>query len=240
MRSPPRTPASRSTRAGSPTTRLPEVRQPGRAVQPRRARRAVILPTGANANPAFGVGASGTWASIPERPESDGQRLPSRCQFRYEVDNSDYQDKGILHLRSTGTGRRRDPLDRRRPQAGRVHRLPLLHQLRDRRTPRYSAQPGGAARPSASAYAYAIPARARRTERLPARSSSRESTFSTARCAATTGMLHLRVDVREGRHHVEHHDADLTNGVRLQRPDFQVGTAELRSRRSTCRRPTPR
>jgi Tfp pilus assembly protein PilX len=54
----------------------------------------LTLPTGANANPAFGIGPSGTWATVSG---SDG-----RSSFRYEVDNSDYQNKGILHLRSTG------------------------------------------------------------------------------------------------------------------------------------------
>lgn len=53
----------------------------------------VSLPTGANANPAFGVGASGTWATVSGSIDAS---------YRYEIDNSDYQDKGILHLRSTG------------------------------------------------------------------------------------------------------------------------------------------
>jgi hypothetical protein len=63
----------------------------------------VSLPTGANANAAFGVGTSGTWASIPKVDPNDVTKLvPSGATFRYEVDNSDYQDKGVLHLRSTG------------------------------------------------------------------------------------------------------------------------------------------
>lgn len=53
----------------------------------------VSLPTGANANPAFGVGTSGTWATVVGSVDAS---------YRYEIDNSDYQDKGILHLRSTG------------------------------------------------------------------------------------------------------------------------------------------
>jgi hypothetical protein len=56
----------------------------------------VSLPTGSNANPAFGVGTSGTWATV------NGGGVDTGASFRYEVDNSDYQDKGILHLRSTG------------------------------------------------------------------------------------------------------------------------------------------
>ena len=60
------------------------------------------LPTGANANPAFGIGAGGTWANIPDEPLSDGTAQQSPGFFRYEVSNKDYQDKGILHLRVTG------------------------------------------------------------------------------------------------------------------------------------------
>lgn len=62
----------------------------------------VTLPTGANANPAFGVGATGTWATVTSTPDSILSVGPSIASFRYEIDNSDYQDKGVLHLRSTG------------------------------------------------------------------------------------------------------------------------------------------
>lgn len=60
------------------------------------------LPTGANANPAFGIGTTGTWADIPGEPLSDGTPTKSGASFRYEVSNKDYQDRGILHLRVTG------------------------------------------------------------------------------------------------------------------------------------------
>lgn len=60
------------------------------------------LPTGANANPAFGIGTSGTWANIPGEPKADGTATQSGASFRYEVSNKDYQDKGIIHLRVTG------------------------------------------------------------------------------------------------------------------------------------------
>lgn len=53
----------------------------------------VVLPT-APANPAFGVGTSGTWANVSA---SDG-----RAQFRYEVDNSKYSTTGRIRVRSTG------------------------------------------------------------------------------------------------------------------------------------------
>lgn len=48
------------------------------------------------ANPAFGVGTSGTWATIKESSPTN----PAR--FRYEVDNSDYLSTGVLRIRSTG------------------------------------------------------------------------------------------------------------------------------------------
>lgn len=54
----------------------------------------VTLPTGAAANPAFGVGTSGTWATVPG---SGG-----KSQFRYEVDNSKFYIDGTLRIRATG------------------------------------------------------------------------------------------------------------------------------------------
>ena len=62
----------------------------------------LTLPTGSNANAAFGIGTSGTWASIPSVDPVTGVADISGASFRYEVDNHDYQYKGILHLRSTG------------------------------------------------------------------------------------------------------------------------------------------
>jgi hypothetical protein len=59
---------------------------------------AVTLPTGAQANPAFGIGVDtapgGTWADVIQGDHS--------AQFRYEVDNSAYGTTGIVRLRSTG------------------------------------------------------------------------------------------------------------------------------------------
>jgi hypothetical protein len=52
----------------------------------------VTLPTSTNA--AFGIGASGTWATVPGSS--------STATFRYEVDNSLYGSGGLLRLRSTG------------------------------------------------------------------------------------------------------------------------------------------
>jgi len=46
------------------------------------------------ANPAFGVGAGSSWATVPG---SDGS-----AQFRYEVDNSLYPTTGRIRIRSTG------------------------------------------------------------------------------------------------------------------------------------------
>jgi type II secretory pathway pseudopilin PulG len=52
----------------------------------------LTLPSGATTNPAFGVGAAGTWATIPGGTSA----------YRYEVDNSSYDATGVLHLRVTG------------------------------------------------------------------------------------------------------------------------------------------
>ncbi len=54
----------------------------------------VSLPTGASANPAFGIGTSGTWATVAG---SGGA-----AQFRYEVDNSQFYIDGTLRIRATG------------------------------------------------------------------------------------------------------------------------------------------
>lgn len=55
---------------------------------------AVTLPSGSLTNDAFGVGANGTWATVPG---SGGE-----ASYRYEVDNSQYSETGTLFLRSTG------------------------------------------------------------------------------------------------------------------------------------------
>lgn len=55
---------------------------------------ALTLPTGPQTNPAFGVGASGTWGAV----EGSG----GRATYRYEVDTSKYSSSGILRIRSTG------------------------------------------------------------------------------------------------------------------------------------------
>lgn len=54
----------------------------------------VSLPPGASANPAFGLGLTGTWATVAG---SDGE-----AKFRYEVDNSKYGSDGTLRVRATG------------------------------------------------------------------------------------------------------------------------------------------
>jgi hypothetical protein len=55
----------------------------------------LVLPTGAKANPALGIGLNGTWAMI-----AGGGGAPA--YYRYEVDNSSYSSTGVLRLRSTG------------------------------------------------------------------------------------------------------------------------------------------
>ena len=52
----------------------------------------LTLPTGSVTNPAFGLGAAGTWGSI----------IGSTAAFRYEVDNSGYATTGQVRIRSTG------------------------------------------------------------------------------------------------------------------------------------------
>jgi len=54
----------------------------------------VTLPAGAATNPAFGIGASGTWATVPGSTPT--------ASFRYEVDNSHYSENGTIRIRSTG------------------------------------------------------------------------------------------------------------------------------------------
>jgi hypothetical protein len=54
----------------------------------------VTLPTGSQENAAFGIGVTGTWASVAG---SD-----ATAAYRYEVDNSDYATSGVLRLRVTG------------------------------------------------------------------------------------------------------------------------------------------
>jgi hypothetical protein len=54
----------------------------------------LALPTGANANPAFGWGVSGTWAAIGG--------AAGNAAYRYEVDNSQYASQGILRVLATG------------------------------------------------------------------------------------------------------------------------------------------
>lgn len=58
---------------------------------------AVTLPTGASANPAFGLGTSGSWAAVPV---PSGQATTE--WFRYEVDNTQYAASGLVRLRATG------------------------------------------------------------------------------------------------------------------------------------------
>ncbi|UZN05162.1 hypothetical protein [Cellulomonas sp. S1-8] len=54
----------------------------------------LTLPTGLGANPAFGLGPTGTWAFVAGSGNT--------AEFRYEVDNSTFYADGTLRLRSTG------------------------------------------------------------------------------------------------------------------------------------------
>jgi hypothetical protein len=51
--------------------------------------------TGTNNNPAFGLGATGTWQPVDVNNPTSGS-------YRYQVDNSQYSSQGILRLQSTG------------------------------------------------------------------------------------------------------------------------------------------
>ena len=54
----------------------------------------LTLPTGSAANAAFGIGTTGTWATVP-------QSTPI-ASYRYEVDNSHYSANGSIRIRVTG------------------------------------------------------------------------------------------------------------------------------------------
>ncbi len=54
----------------------------------------VSLPTGSATNAAFGIGTTGTWATVPGSTPV--------ASFRYEVDNSKYATTGSIRIRSTG------------------------------------------------------------------------------------------------------------------------------------------
>ena len=54
----------------------------------------LTLPTGSAANPAFGIDAGGTWATVPGSSPI--------ASFRYEVDSSTYAKDGRIRIRSTG------------------------------------------------------------------------------------------------------------------------------------------
>ena len=54
----------------------------------------LVLPTGSAANAAFGIGTSGTWATVPGSTPV--------ASYRYEVDNSHYTENGSIRIRVTG------------------------------------------------------------------------------------------------------------------------------------------
>ncbi len=70
----------------------------GNPAAPFSAASSVTLPTGAQANPAFGIGTGGTWQTIKK---ADGT-TDSGARYRYEVDNSTYAATGTLKIRVTG------------------------------------------------------------------------------------------------------------------------------------------
>lgn len=59
----------------------------------------LTLPTGTQANSAFGIGTSGTWATVAG---TGGTGQGPAAKYRYEVNTEDYFDTGIIQVRSTG------------------------------------------------------------------------------------------------------------------------------------------
>jgi hypothetical protein len=66
----------------------------------------LVLPSGTKVNPAFGLGASGTWANVP---------------------GSDGASSWNLAASFDGTSRCRDAKHCRQSEANRFHRLPVFH-----------------------------------------------------------------------------------------------------------------
>ena len=54
----------------------------------------LVLPSGSATNPAFGIGATGTWATVPGSSPV--------ATFRYEVDSSKFASNGAIRIRATG------------------------------------------------------------------------------------------------------------------------------------------
>jgi Tfp pilus assembly protein PilX len=61
----------------------------------------LTLPTGTQTNPAFGIGTTGTWASVPT-VDSNGNAVPSTAKFRYEINTTKYLSTGVVSIRSSG------------------------------------------------------------------------------------------------------------------------------------------
>lgn len=68
----------------------------GNPLAPFSAGSSLLAPT--DGNPAFGTGVGGTWAVVPDQNATDTET----AYFRYEVDNRNYVDSGILKIRATG------------------------------------------------------------------------------------------------------------------------------------------
>ena len=112
---------SRSTRAGSPTTPATSSTATRRDV---RAGERVTCRPARSANPAFGLGPAGRGRTSPAPAvrRSSATRSTTRSTTRRDAATALHRPR-----------RRRDAVARRRPPAARLHRLPLLHQLRDHR-----------------------------------------------------------------------------------------------------------
>ena len=196
-RSPPPTPASRSTRAGSPTTRRTSQYGNPAATFSTGSSRARCRPGGAG-NPAFGLGATGTWATVRRQRRRGAVPLRGR-----QLEVLRRRDAAPALDRSR---RRRDAHDRRRPQAAGLHRLPLLHRLRDPR-------PAGSG-PATSTTCASTPGHGRAT------AACSEIAFGSG--DDINGPVHTNDAIRDLRRHVpgHRHDHVLQPG---ERPELHPG-----------------
>ena len=178
------------------------------------------LPTGANANPAFGVGTSGTWANIPGRP--DRRHQPCR------------RAPLPLRGRQPATTRTRACCTCARPGGSATSRASVVADLKqdgfidylwftnyETADPAYSANSAADARPTASKYAYGQPARADDTHAAPDDPVPRRRRLRRPG-AQQRPHADLRGDVREGVTSSSTHDPDLAATARgCAQPEVQ-------------------
>lgn len=62
----------------------------------------VQMPPSDKTNPAFGLGATGSWSIVEGSYDPATQSTDSAAKYRYEVDNTTYYETGTIRIRSTG------------------------------------------------------------------------------------------------------------------------------------------